>query len=61
MDDVNATFSYLYPLLRPNSVYMVEDLHTADDKGHGGGLGVAANFVERSKGLIDELNGYFVG
>lgn len=57
MKDVSASFEFLYPLLGPNSVYMVEDLHTAYMPRAGGGLRAPASFIERCKTLIDELNG----
>jgi hypothetical protein len=56
MPHIHASFNYLYPKMRPNSVYMVEDLHTAYWANFGGGLGSPASFIETSKNLIDELN-----
>jgi hypothetical protein len=54
--DVNATFDYLFPRLGKNSIYAVEDLHTAYRPEYGGGLGKPDTFIERSKRLIDQLN-----
>jgi hypothetical protein len=56
MDDVGATFAYLYPRISPVGVYIVEDLHTAYWSEFGGGLGEPGSFIEMAKGLIDELN-----
>ncbi|MBV9528793.1 class I SAM-dependent methyltransferase [Sphingomonas sp.] len=56
MDDVNASFAFLYPRMGKAGVYMVEDLHTAYDAGHGGGLRREGSFIETCKRLIDELN-----
>jgi len=56
MADVNATFDYFFPRLGKNSVYAVEDLHTAYWPEYGGGLGKPGTFIERSKQLIDQLN-----
>lgn len=56
MKDINSTFDFLYPKMPPNSVYLVEDLHTAYWERFGGGLNKKDTFVERSKHLIDSLN-----
>jgi SAM-dependent methyltransferase len=56
MSDLSATFDYLYPLLGRNSVYMVEDLHTAYWEEYEGGLKRSGSFIERCKHFIDELN-----
>jgi SAM-dependent methyltransferase len=56
MTDVVETFRYLYPRTAADGVYMVEDLHTAYWDEYGGGLGREGTFIERCKGLIDELN-----
>ena len=56
MEDINATFDVLYPLVPKNGVYMLEDLHTAYWDEYGGGLGKPGSFIERSKALVDRLN-----
>jgi SAM-dependent methyltransferase len=56
MSDVVETFGYLYPRTAPDGVYVVEDLHTAYWEEFGGGVGREGTFIERCKGLIDELN-----
>lgn len=56
MHHINITFDFLYPKQPKNSIYIVEDLHTAYWKEYGGGLGNVNSFIERSKGFIDLLN-----
>jgi SAM-dependent methyltransferase len=56
MSHVNTSFEYLYPRMRPNSVYMVEDMHAAYWPEYEGGLGVTGSFIEKCKGLIDQLH-----
>jgi hypothetical protein len=56
MSHVNATFDYLYPRMGKNGLYMVEDLHTAYWQEFEGGVRRANTFIEKAKGLIDELN-----
>lgn len=56
MTDISSSFEYLYPRLDKNGIYMIEDLHTAYWGEYEGGLGEQRSFVEKCKGLIDELN-----
>jgi cephalosporin hydroxylase len=56
--DVGATFDFLYPRLSEHGVYIVEDLHAAYWPDFGGGLARPGTFIERAKGLIDELNAH---
>lgn len=56
MDDIARTFGYLYPRTAAGGVYFVEDLHTCYWSQYGGGVGKPESFIEKSKGLIDELN-----
>jgi hypothetical protein len=56
MAHINASFSYLYPRVAKNGVYIVEDLHTAYWPNYGGGLRREGSFIETAKHLIDELN-----
>lgn len=58
MRDMAASFDFLYPLLRDNGVYIVEDTHTCYWKDFGGGLGSPDSFMEKSKALIDKLHFY---
>lgn len=56
MKDVNASFDFFYPLMARNSIYMVEDLHTAYWENNGGGVNNPKTFVNRVKGFIDLIN-----
>jgi hypothetical protein len=56
MDDILASFKFFYPHMSKNGVYMIEDLHSAYWDEYGGGIGRANSFIEKAKGLIDELN-----
>lgn len=53
---VNSTFEFLYPKMGKNSVYMIEDLHTAYWPEWQGGLTNPNTFINKSKGYIDQLN-----
>jgi hypothetical protein len=55
--DIRASFSFLYPVLQRDGVYLVEDLHCSYWTNFDGGLGREGTFIERAKELIDELNG----
>ena len=56
MAHIEASFRCLYPLVDRNGIYLVEDLHTAYWDEYGGGLRRTGSFIERCKGLVDELN-----
>ncbi|WP_200306938.1 class I SAM-dependent methyltransferase [Paracraurococcus ruber] len=56
MEHVVASFACLYPLVRDDGIYMVEDLHTAYWDEYGGGLQRPGSFMELCKHLLDELN-----
>jgi hypothetical protein len=56
MKDILSSFNFLYPKLKNNGIYFVEDLHTAYWDEYGGGLGKRESFIEYSKNLIDHLN-----
>jgi hypothetical protein len=56
MDQISATFEFLYPLMGKNGVYLVEDLHAAYWPKFGGGLAEPASFINIAKGLVDRLN-----
>src|SRR5215469_1272686 len=56
MSHILATFSFFYPKMLKNGVYLVEDLHTAYWDEYEGGLGKPTSFIEVAKNLIDELN-----
>jgi hypothetical protein len=56
MDDIRTTFDFFYPLMPRNSVYMVEDLHTAYWPEYGGGVDRTESFINHTKTLLDKLN-----
>jgi len=56
MNHINSSFDFLYPLMVPNSVYMVEDLHTAYWEEYGGNVFNEMTFINRTKNFIDLLN-----
>ena len=56
MTDILASFNTIYPKMRSNSIYCVEDLHTAYWSEYGGGLKQKDTFIEVCKELIDHLN-----
>ena len=56
MNDIKASFTYLYPRTANNGVYLVEDLHTAYWPQYGGGWKRQGTFIEICKELLDELN-----
>lgn len=51
----NITFDSLYSSVKPNGVYLVEDLHTNYWHEFGGGYMKRGTFVERSKHMVDKL------
>lgn len=55
-EHVIKTFHVLFPLLRPNGIYAVEDLQTAYWPTWGGGMNDPSNSVSFLKGLVDGLN-----
>ena len=55
-DNVIKTFNILFPLLRPEGIYVVEDTQTAYWPGWGGGMDNPRNSMEFLKRLADGLN-----
>lgn len=51
-----ASFKELYPHLKPDGIYLCEDLHTNYVPMYGGGLRRPDTFVEFIKDYIDKLN-----
>jgi hypothetical protein len=56
MEDLWNTFSFLYPRMGKNAVYAVEDLQTCYWPEYGGGVLQQDSFINRAKGLVDELH-----
>jgi hypothetical protein len=55
-EHVIKTFRVLFPLLRPNGIYIVEDTQTAYWPSWGGGIGNPQSLMAFFKGLTDGLN-----
>lgn len=55
-DHIYSTFSYLYPKMHLNSIYMVEDLHTSYWPSHKGSLHDPNTFMNKTKAYLDQLN-----
>lgn len=58
MNQQIATFEELYPQLRPDGIYLCEDIHTSYMPRFGGGYRQPQTFVETVKLLIDRLNAF---
>ena len=55
-EHVIKSFQALFPRLRPNGIYVVEDLQTAYWPAWGGGVGDPRSSMAFFKGLVDGLN-----
>jgi len=55
-DHILASFEFLYPKMHKNSIYMVEDLHTAYWPDYNGGKDNPNTFINKTKGYIDQLH-----
>jgi hypothetical protein len=55
-DHQRASFLSLWPHLRDDGTYIVEDCHTAYWPAYGGGVRNGTSFIEFSKEKVDELN-----
>ncbi|MFC4601577.1 class I SAM-dependent methyltransferase [Cohnella hongkongensis] len=58
MKQQRTSLEEMLPLLSPNGVYLIEDLHTSYWPEFGGGFRHPESFVEYSKRLIDQLNAW---
>jgi cephalosporin hydroxylase len=56
MSHICASFTYLFPRMATNGVYVVEDLHTAYWEEYEGGFRRPGTFIEACKNMVDELN-----
>jgi len=54
--DILKSFSFLYPKLNNNGVYLVEDLHTSYWKDYSGGITSPFNFVSIASNFIHDTN-----
>ncbi len=53
-----VSFEELFGHVKPDGVYLCEDLHTSYWKEYGGGYKRKGSFIEYSKNFIDQLNAY---
>jgi hypothetical protein len=53
-----ATFEELYPLVKEDGVFLIEDLHTSYWEEYGGGYRRPGTFMRRAKQLTDKLNAW---
>jgi hypothetical protein len=56
MGHVSKTLRLLWPRLSVGGIFMIEDLHTAYWKNHGGGLDHPANFFNHLKLMADDMH-----
>jgi 23S rRNA U2552 (ribose-2'-O)-methylase RlmE/FtsJ len=54
--DILKSFSFLYPKLNNNGIYVVEDVHTSYWKDYGGGITSPFNFVSIASNFIHDTN-----
>jgi len=53
-----ATFEEMYPKVKDDGVFLIEDLHTSYWERYGGGFGKSDTFIEYAKRLTDQLNAW---
>ncbi len=53
-----TTFEEIFPNVKDNGVFLVEDLHTSYWKEYGGGYKKQNSFIEFAKNLIDQINAW---
>ncbi len=58
MKDQIVTFEEMFDHIKPNGVYLCEDLHTSYLSKYGGGHKKNGTFIEYSKDFIDYLNAF---
>jgi hypothetical protein len=58
MDEQIITFEELFDKIKPDGVYLCEDLHTSYRIGYGGGVKRRGTFIEYSKNFIDYINAW---
>lgn len=54
-----ASFEFLWPHIKNQSVYMVEDCHTSYWPGFGGGYRNEASFIEFAKRKVDAIHSWY--
>jgi hypothetical protein len=55
MNQQITTFKYLFPHMKANGIYLVEDVHTSYFYAYKGGLKRKGTFIEFSKDIIDKI------
>lgn len=58
MEQQIATYEELFPMVAPDGVYLIEDLHTSYWKQWGGSFRRKNTFIEYSKSFIDAINAW---
>lgn len=53
-----VTFEELFGHVKPDGIFLIEDLHTSYWQNYGGGLKRRGSFIEYSKNFIDQLNAH---
>lgn len=56
MDQQLTTLQYVFPHVKTNGTYIVEDTHTSYWENWGGGYGKKDTFLNRAKGITDIMN-----
>lgn len=59
MDQQSTSFRVLWPHVKNNGRYIVEDTHTSYWPGFGGGYKAKASFIERCKDLVDYMHSWY--
>jgi len=54
-----ATFEVLYPRVKDDGVFLIEDLHTSYWDRYGGGYRREGTFMEYAKDLMDQINAWW--
>ncbi|MCH2165368.1 MAG: class I SAM-dependent methyltransferase [Marinovum sp.] len=54
-----ASYEYLWPAIKNEGVYLVEDTHTSYWPGFGGGYRNEASFMEYAKRLVDAMHSWY--
>jgi hypothetical protein len=58
MEDLKSSFLTLFGSVKPDGLYMAEDLHTCYWPNYGGGHRVPGTFLEELKGVIDHMHAF---
>lgn len=59
MEHVQASLEVLFPRLAMGGIYMIEDLHTAYWRSHGGGYRSRRSFFSTVRGLVDDMHRWY--